>query len=389
MPPVGNKPLIEPGRQERLLRTGPQVAGDPFSPAPDGAKGKRMAQKKVFEVDSWLARPDPAISIVLLYGPDRGLVAERARAYANRTGLPLDDPFSVVRLDASEADRDEGRLIDEARTVPMFSDRRLLWVRNAGSQKRLADDVKLLVAEPPRDAILLIEAGELKKGVGLRSVVEGARNAMALPCYGDEDRDIDAVIDEELTRAKLTMTLEARQALRRNLGGDRLASRGEIEKIVLYAHGAGEIGLDDIHAMTGDVSGQSLDDAVDALLEGRIAAFDTIFTRYCQDGGGQAFQALAAAMRQFQAIQAMRGAVETGRQNAAGAVAAQRPPVFFTRRKLMERAVERWSAAALARALSRLQAAVLQTRRRPELSAAVARQALLGIAVESARLQRK
>ncbi|TIR75123.1 MAG: DNA polymerase III subunit delta, partial [Mesorhizobium sp.] len=38
-----------------------------------------MAQKKGYEVDSWLARPDPAMAIVLLYGPDRGLVAERAK----------------------------------------------------------------------------------------------------------------------------------------------------------------------------------------------------------------------------------------------------------------------------------------------------------------------
>ncbi|RWB96656.1 MAG: DNA polymerase III subunit delta, partial [Mesorhizobium sp.] len=58
-----------------------------------------MAQKKGYEVDSWLARPDPRISVVLLYGPDRGLVAERAKAFAGKTGLSLDDPFSVVRLD--------------------------------------------------------------------------------------------------------------------------------------------------------------------------------------------------------------------------------------------------------------------------------------------------
>lgn len=347
-----------------------------------------MAQKKAFEVDSWLARPDQAISIVLLYGPDRGLVAERARTFAARTGLALDDPFTVVRLDAGEIDREEGRLLDEARTVSMFSERRLLWIRNAGAQKRLADGVKLLTAEPPRDAIILIEAGELKKGVGLRSAVEEAKTGMALPCYGDEDRDIDGVIDGELSKAGMTMTAEARQALRANLGGDRLASRGEIEKLLLFAHGSREITLQDVDALSGNVSGQTLDDAVDAVLEGRVERFDAIFTRYCQDGSGQAFQALAAAMRQFQTIQAMRGAVESGRHNAAGAVAAQRPPVFFARRKLIEKTVERWNGAALTRALARLQAAVLQTRRRPDLSTALARQALLGIAIESARLQR-
>ena len=344
-----------------------------------------MAQKKASEVDSWLARPDPRISIVLLYGPDRGLVAERARAFANRTGLPLDDPFSVVRLDAGEVDRGDGRLLDEARTVPMFSDRRLLWVRNAGGQKSLANDVKALVAEPPRDAVILIEAGELKKGAGLRTVVETANNAMALPCYADEGRDIDAVIDDELSKAGMTMPLEARQALRRNLGGDRLASRGEIQKLALYAHGRGEITLDDVKAMSGDVSGQSFDDAVDAVIEGRTGDFDAVFTRQCQ-AGGQAFLALAAATRQFQAIHAMRGAMENGGRNAAAVVASHRPPVFFARRKLVERALNRWNGEAIERALNRLQAAILQTRRRPDLSIALARQALLGIAVEGARL---
>ncbi len=347
-----------------------------------------MAQKKASEVDAWLARPDPRAVVVLIYGPDRGLVTERAAAFAARTGLPLDDPFSVVRLDAGEAERDQGRLLDEARTVPMFSERRLLWVRNAGTHKSFADDVKALLAEPLRDAIVLIEAGELKKGAALRSAVETAETAMALPCYADEARDIDAVIDDELGRAGMTMALEARQALRRNLGGDRLASRGEVEKLALYARGKGEITLDDVKALTGDVSGQSFDDAVDAMLEGRIDEFDATFTRQCQSGG-QPFQALAGAMRQFQALQAMRGAMEAGGRNAASIVASHKPPVFFSRRRLVEKALERWSAEALARALTRLQGAILQTRRRPDLAVALARQALLGIAVESARLVRR
>lgn len=347
-----------------------------------------MAQKKAYEVDSWLERPDPRISIVLLYGPDRGLVAERAKAFAVRTGLPLDDPFSVVKLDAADLDNDDGRLLTEARTIPMFSDRRLLWVRNAGVQKSLAEDVKVLVTEPPRDAIVLIEAGDLKKGAGLRAIVEGADNAMALPCYADEGRDIDTVIDDELKKAGLSMDMDARQFLRRNLGGDRLASRGEIEKLILYAHGHERITLEDVRATSGDVSGLSFDDAVDALLEGRTADFDTAFLRHCQ-AGNQAFLILSAAMRQFQAIHAMRGAMEADGRNAAAVVASHRPPVFFSRRKLVEKTLERWDNEAIGRALTRLQNAVLQTRRRSDLSEALARQALLGIALESNRIAQK
>ncbi|RWH74864.1 DNA polymerase III subunit delta [Mesorhizobium sp.] len=344
-----------------------------------------MAQKKGYEVDSWLARPDPSMGIVLLYGPDRGLVAERAKTFAAKTGLPLDDPFSVVKLDGAEVDRDGGRLLDEARTVPMFSDRRLLWVRNASGQKALADDIKALTSEPAKDAIILIEAGDLKKGTGLRAIVEAAGNAIALPCYADEARDLDSVIDDELRKAGMSMTLDARQALRRNLGGDRLASRGEIEKLVLYAHGRKEIDIEDINALSGDVSGASFDDAVDAMLDGKVSDFDVAFTRHCQSGG-HPFLVLSSAMRQLQAIQAMRGQMESGGRNAASVVAGARPPVFFSRRKLVEKTLERWNVEALGRALARLQTAVLQTRKRPDLAEALARQALLGIAIESARL---
>ena len=342
-----------------------------------------MAQKKAHEVEGWLRRPPENVSIVLIYGPDRGLVSERAKAFAEKTGLPLDDPFSVVRLDASEAERDPGRLLDEARTVPMFSSRRLLWVRNAGAQKSLADDVKALSADPPRDAVILIEAGDLKKGAALRSAVEGSAIAMALPCYGDEDRDIDSVIDDELGKTGTGIAMEARGALRRNLGGDRLATRGEIAKLALYAYGKREIELVDVLALTGDVSGLSVDDAVDAMLDGKIDDFDQTFTRQAL-GGSQAYLVLAAAIRQMQALHLMRAGMKD--RGAAAVVAAARPPVFFARRKLVERALDRWSLEALQRGLARLQAAVLATRQRPDLAVEIARQALLGLAVEGARL---
>ncbi len=344
-----------------------------------------MAQKKAHEVDAWLARPDPRTTILLFYGPDRGLVSERALAFAKTTGIPLDDPFSVVRLDAGEIERDAGRLLDEARTVPMFSPRRLLWVRHAANQKNLVDDMKALCRDPSADAIILIEATDLKKGAPLRSAIEGSAVAMALPCYADEDKDIDAMIDAELRKAGMGIALDARLLLRRSLGGDRLASRGEIAKLVLYAHGATQIGAEDVRTLTGDVSGAGVDDAVDAAIEGKIEAFDDAFTRHSQTPS-QAYLVLAAAMRQLQAIHLMQAGLDAGRRNAASIVAAARPPVFYARRKMVEHAVERWSGEALQRALARLQAAVLATRRRPDLAVPVARQALLGIAVEAARL---
>ena len=344
-----------------------------------------MAQKKAHEVDAWLARRDLQKLILLFYGPDRGLVSERARKVAASTGLSSDDPFSVVRLDAVEIEQTPGRLIDEARTVPMFADRRLIWVRNASAQKALAEDVKALGQQPPRDAIILIEAGDLKKGSALRAAVEASEHAMALPCYADESRSVDGLIDEELQKSGLSIDLDARQLLKRSLGGDRLASRGELEKLSLYASGQKQITLDDVRLMIGDVAGLSVDDVIDATLEGKTVDFDVAFARL---GGGQAAsQVLGSALRQFQALQLMRGTMDNDGRSPASVVASARPPVFFTRRKTVENALASWNGDSIARALASLQSAVLQARRRFDLAEAIARQALLAITVESARRQ--
>jgi len=346
-----------------------------------------MAQKKAHEVAGWLARPDPDIAIILLYGPDRGLVSERAASFAKRTGIPLDDAFSVVRLEADEADQ-EGRLLDEALTIPMFAARRLLWIRNVGAHKTIADAVKALCADPPADAIVLIEAGELKKGAPLRSTVEGSRHAMALPCYADEGRDLDQLIDETMAEHGLTISLAARIELRRNLGGDRLASRSELQKLALFAGSSGRVEEDDVRQLTGDVAARSLDETIDAALAGNVADFDRQFQRYMLSGG-QTFLLLSSMGRQLQGLELMRATLDEGKRSAGEIVGGARPPVFFSRKKLVETSLRKFSPPFLARALGRLQAALLLSRRRPDLATAVVRQALMGIALESSRLNNR
>lgn len=343
-----------------------------------------MAQKKAFEVDRWLSRPEASFRLVLIYGPDRGLVSERARAFATKTGLPLDDPFAAVRLEANELDQQPGRLEDEARTVPMFAENRLIWVSNAGVQKNIASDVKRLADNPPADAIVLIEAGELKKNSALRIAVESAATAMALPCYADDAKAVDALIDEELAKAGMTIGLEARRALKSSLGGDRLASRGEIAKLLLYCLGRKQVEMEDVLAMIGDVSASSNDDAIDAVLLGKAAELDLALTRHAA-AGGQPFQMLASAVRQFQNLQTMRDVMERKGQSAAAAVASARPPVFFARKKAVETSLERFDNEAIGRALDRLRDAVLQTRRRPDLAKPVVERTLLALAFEGRR----
>ncbi len=346
-----------------------------------------MAQKKAHEVDSWLASPAASVRIVLIYGPDQGLVSERARSFADGTGLALDDPFSVLKLDASELAADAGRLVDEARTVAMFGGDRLIWIRNAGSDKAFAGAIATLCENPPVDAIILIEAGELNKTSALRRTVEQSAAAMALPCYADNSRAIDGLIDSELTAAGLKIDLEARQLLKSLLGGDRLASRGEIGKLVLYCRGGSIISAADVQASIGDVSALSQDAVIDAVLTGNPGDYDRSYSRFIASGA-HPFVLLSAMIRQFQQLQLMRSRVDADGASPASVVASWKPPVFFARRNVVETALARMNAEFVARTLERMQDAVLNTRQKADLAVSISRQILLSACLESARRAR-
>ena len=241
----------------------------------------------------------------------------------------------------------------------MFSGRRLLWVRNAQGQKALADDVKALCAEPSTDATILIEAGDLKKRLALRTAVEAAKTALALPCYMDDAGAVDSVIDDELSKAGLTIDQEARALLKRNLGGDRMATRAEVAKLALYALGQREISADDVRALTGDVSAVSVDLAVDAVLAGDLQAFDTAFSRLAL-GPSQVYTVLSATQRQLQTLQQMRAAMSGTSECFVGRRLGQAARLF-SRRRLVEQALGRWTSLKLGRLLAALHDTVLAT----------------------------
>ena len=71
--------------------------------------------------------------------------------------------------------------------------------------------------------------------------------------------------------AKLTIAPDARAALVSLIGGDRQASRSEIRKLALYAHGKDRVVLEDVIAVVADASALALDAVVDAAFAGRAS----------------------------------------------------------------------------------------------------------------------
>src|SRR6202046_5278083 len=105
-----------------------------------------MVALKTADIEKFLARPDPARPVVLVFGPDAGLVSERVNALIKASVDDVNDPFSLVRLEAEELSANPARLVEEAQTIPLFGGRRAVWAK-AGS-RQIAPAVEAVVAPP-------------------------------------------------------------------------------------------------------------------------------------------------------------------------------------------------------------------------------------------------
>jgi DNA polymerase-3 subunit delta len=333
------------------------------------------------EVETYLAKPNPAHAIILLFGADVGLVRERADALIAAAVDDVNDPFSLVRLEGDDLASEPSRLVDEAMTVPLFGGRRAIRVRAGG--RNFSSGVDVLLKEPPKDCRIVIEAGELRRDSPLRVMCEKARTAAAIACYADTTRDLERLIDNELRVANLRINPDAREALTELLGGDRLASRNEIRKLALYAHGKGEISLDDIAAVVTDASSFALDPIIDNAFAGKPAELETAFAKAIA-AGTNPNSIMFAAQRQASQLHKARLAMDEG-QGADMATQRNFPRLHFSREGLIALALRNLSAERLAQNMLQIGEATLEVRRRPQLAEAIAQRALMSIAVNARR----
>jgi len=318
-------------------------------------------------------------SVVLVFGPDAGLVSERANALIKASVDDINDPFALARLESEDLAAEPSRLVEEAQTIPLFGGRRAVWVKAGG--RNIGPAVEPLLAIRGSECRVVIEAGDLRRNAPLRVLIERAKNAAALPCYADDERARGRLIDDEMREAGLTLAPDARALLLPLLGGDRAASRSEIRKLALYARGQDRVGVDDVAAVVSDASSLALDDIVDAAFAGQTAELEAQLGK-ARTAGTPPGSIFFAAQRQVAQLHRWRTAIESG---AGFSLDAALPPAQFRRRKLVEAALKHWNAARLATAMSDLADAVLASRQHSALADTVAERALLAIAVNARR----
>ena len=187
------------------------------------------------DIDRFIRSPDSGLLVFLIFGPDIGLVRERAQTLCKSLIDNIDDPFAVTRLTDEDIKSDPASLPDALSAYSLTGGDRLVRVRLGGDMASLSgilSDIESGVQ--PCEARLVIEAGDLRKSSKLRKAAEEMSRGAALACYSDDGRDLIEIAQSQLAEEGLRLDDDARTLLIPFLEGDRALARQELDKLILF-----------------------------------------------------------------------------------------------------------------------------------------------------------
>lgn len=332
------------------------------------------------QIEPFVKRPDPAARVVLVYGPEDGLMRERAKTIGLSVVSDFTDPFNVAVLSASQLADDPARLADEAHAISMMGGGRLVRVEDAGD--KLTTLIKAYLENPSTDNLVILEAGELGPRSSLRKLCESAPNAAALPCYVEDERDISRLIRESLQTEGMSIEPDAVQFLAGNIAGNRARARSEIEKLVTYKGASGVITLEDVQAACGEAGDGSLDVLIYSAAGGNVVDCLRTYDRLLAEG--VSFMAIIRSLQNhFRKLHFTKSCASNGEPLEA-IMKKLNPPIFFKQENAFKAQVQRWTLPALEQISARLQTLEAQCKQTGAAPETLCSQALLAIS-KSAR----
>lgn len=344
------------------------------------------------DIEPFVAKPNPIARVVLVYGPDDGLMRERARKIARSVVQDLNDPFNAVTLSGDQINDDPARLNDEASAMSMMGGGRLIRITDAGD--KLTAQLKDYLKEASQENLVVIEAGELGPRSSLRKLCESAKNAAAIPCYIEDEGAVSNVIRQTLQHAGYDIERDAVSWLAGNLTGDRQRVRSEVDKLITFMgpykdykgndgnavkERLGKVTLQDAQDCCGAGGEQTLDMLVYNIASGRtgpaLKSFNTLL-----DEGIPSVAVLRALQSHFHKLHLAKARMNEGEQ-VGQIMKTLNPPIFFKLQDDFKMQLQRWNMKKIERTLGKLMELEIQAKTTGFPADTVCAQAILSLSM--------
>lgn len=284
-------------------------------------------------------------------GPDESGAGDAAAKIAGMLG-----EAEKVDLSGGELKRDPVRLADEARSVSLFGDRRIIHVRATGDDAH--DAVETLLQSPVDGWPVLIVATSATDKSRIAKLLENRADALVGMFHPPDLKSVASAIRSSADAMGVRLTDELSERVARATALDTRMARSELEKIALYLDASPQAPRTATAADLDEVCAVSEDDGmmplVNAVLGGEVRRIPAELSRMREQGINPVGLVLALERRAGQLVQLAGRLGERGDVNAFIQQESDARRVFFRDRADLTQQLKRWRGPRLVRLCERL-----------------------------------
>ena len=246
----------------------------------------------------------------------------------------------------------------------MFANKKIITINN-GTDKiiKLIEDIN---NKHPENTFIIIFSDILEKKSKLRNFFEKNSKTICVPCYLDNDRDLEIITTKELKKDNIFLSRESINLLIEKSNYDRDHLKNEIEKIKSYAIDKKKIEIDEIKSIinfTGEYKSESL---INECLSGNIAQYKKIFSEIYTNTINYTYL-LRTLSNKIQRLLNMK-INQNNFDNIESLINSSKPPIFWKEKPAIKKQLNIWKLNDLKFIINEINKIELQCKKNPQIS---------------------
>ena len=240
--------------------------------------------------------------LILLYGPESYFVEKGLQAIRNAVVPPENRDFNLTQFHGRDFKAMD--VVEQARTFPVFADRRLVIVKNVheASAGQL-EGLLAYVVDPVPETVLLLTAEKIDARRKIFQVLK--KTGTAIEFKKIYDNQLPSFVRDLAKSFDVTLTGDALKLFCKRVGTNLVEVQGELEKLVGYLGERDLAEESDVAAIVSGTRIESIFDLTDALGQGDVSTALTLLDRLLAEGQAP-LMVLAMMTRHFRQMWKIR-----------------------------------------------------------------------------------
>lgn len=299
----------------------------------------------------------------LLYGENVGLKKDIRNII--KIAIEQKDPnIEILSLYESEILADEENFYNFAFSGSLFSNKKIITIFEATD--KIIKKISNVYDKHLQNISLIIFSKILEKKSKLRIFFETNKKAICIPCYLDNEKDLENIAQLELRRNNILLSREAINLLIEKSNSDRDNLRNEIEKIKSYSLGKKKLELTEIKSLINFSGDYKSDTLINECLCGNISQYKKIISELYANTVNQILL-LRILGNKVQRLLRIKGQ-ENKSNNLDNLVNVSKPTIFWKEKPLVKKQLSIWSFDELKKMISRINNTELLCKKNPQIS---------------------